>query len=122
VTELAGLPTSQQMSPGGITGNSAIPYKFPNVKTVCHRIETTPFRPSSIRAPGRMQNSHANESFMDELAAAAGADPLGSARNTSIQLTNAASKSSNAWPRSLNGKSGRPHRRMPRATSPRAAG
>jgi nicotinate dehydrogenase subunit B len=74
--ELAGMPTAQQLSPGGVTGNSAIPYKFPNVKTVCHRVETTPFRPSWIRAPGRLQNSHANESFMDELAAAAGADPL----------------------------------------------
>jgi CO/xanthine dehydrogenase Mo-binding subunit len=74
--QLAGLPTAQQMSPGGITGNSAIPYKFANVKTVCHRIESTPFRPSWIRAPGRLQNVHANESFMDELAAAAGADPL----------------------------------------------
>jgi len=74
--ELTGMPTAQQMSPGGITGNSAIPYKFPNVKTVCHRLETTPFRPSWIRAPGRLQNSHANESFMDELASAAGADPL----------------------------------------------
>jgi CO/xanthine dehydrogenase Mo-binding subunit len=74
--ELTGMPTAQQMSPGGITGNSAIPYKFPNVKTVCHRIESTPLRPSWIRAPGRLQNNHANESFMDELAAAAGADPL----------------------------------------------
>jgi nicotinate dehydrogenase subunit B len=74
--ELAGMPTAEQLAPGGITGNSAIPYKFPNVKTVCHRVETTPFRPSWIRAPGRLQNSHANESFMDELAAAAGADPL----------------------------------------------
>ena len=74
--ELAGMPTAQQLAPGGISGNSAIPYKFPNVKTVCHRVETTPFRPSWIRAPGRLQNSHANESFMDELAAAAGADPL----------------------------------------------
>jgi CO/xanthine dehydrogenase Mo-binding subunit len=74
--ELAGMPTAQQMAPGGVTGNSAIPYKFANVKTVCHRIESTPFRPSWIRAPGRLQNTHANESFMDELAAAAGADPL----------------------------------------------
>jgi len=74
--DLAGMPTAQQMAPGGITGNSAIPYKFANVKTVCHRLETTPFRPSWIRAPGRLQNCHANESFMDELAAAAGADPL----------------------------------------------
>ena len=56
--------------------NSAIPYKFANVKTICHRLETTPFRPSWIRTPGRLQNTFANESFMDELAAAAGDDPL----------------------------------------------
>ena len=53
-----------------------IPYKFANIKTVCHRLETTPFRPSWIRTPGRMQNTYANECFMDELAAAAGADPI----------------------------------------------
>ena len=62
--------------PGNIFQNSAIPYKFPNVKTVCHRLETTPFRPSWIRTPGRMQNTYANECFIDELAAAADADPI----------------------------------------------
>src|SRR6185436_2046304 len=36
----------------------------------------TPFKPSWIRTPGRMQNTFANESFMDELAAIAGAEPL----------------------------------------------
>ena len=46
------------------------------MKTVCHRLETTPFRPSWIRTPGRMQNTYANECFIDELAAAAGADPI----------------------------------------------
>jgi CO/xanthine dehydrogenase Mo-binding subunit len=56
--------------------NSNIPYKFPNIKAVCHRLETTPFRPSWIRTPGRMQNTYANECFMDELAAAAGVDPV----------------------------------------------
>jgi CO/xanthine dehydrogenase Mo-binding subunit len=56
--------------------NSAIPYKFANVKTICHRLETTPFRPSWICTPGRLQKTFANESFMDELAAAVGDDPL----------------------------------------------
>src|SRR5262249_28303613 len=56
--------------------NSAIPYKFANVKTTCHRLESTPFRPSWIRTPGRMQNTYANECFADELAAAAGVDPF----------------------------------------------
>ena len=40
------------------------------------RLEATPFRPSWIRTPGRMQNTYANESFIDELAAAAKTDPL----------------------------------------------
>ena len=65
-----------RIAPGNIFQNSAIPYKFANIKTVCHRLETTPFRPSWIRTPGRMQNTFANECFMDELAAAAGADPI----------------------------------------------
>ena len=73
---LADLPADRVLSPGGIINNSAIGYKFPNIKTVCHRLETTPFRPSWIRTPGRMQNTFANECFIDELAAAVGADPL----------------------------------------------
>jgi CO/xanthine dehydrogenase Mo-binding subunit len=64
------------MAPGNIIQNSALPYAFPNIKTVCHRLESTPLRPSWIRTPGRMQNTYANESFIDELAAAAGADPI----------------------------------------------
>jgi CO/xanthine dehydrogenase Mo-binding subunit len=74
--ELAGLPHETTMSPGNIVGNSALPYAFPNIRTVCHRLASTPFRPSWIRTPGRMQNTYANEAFMDELAAAAGADPM----------------------------------------------
>jgi CO/xanthine dehydrogenase Mo-binding subunit len=74
--ELAGLPHDKAMSPGNIIQNSALPYAFPNIRTVCHRLETTVFRPSWIRTPGRMQNTYANEAFMDELAAAAGVDPV----------------------------------------------
>jgi len=73
---LADLPADHQVAPGGIINNSAIGYKFPNIRTVCHRLETTPFRPSWIRTPGRMQNTFANESFIDEIAAAVNADPL----------------------------------------------
>jgi len=73
---LTGMPADNHIAPGNIFQNSAIPYKFPNVKTVCHRLETTPFRPSWIRTPGRMQNTYANECFIDELAAAANMDPI----------------------------------------------
>jgi CO/xanthine dehydrogenase Mo-binding subunit len=73
---LAGLPHETAMAPGNIIQDSAIPYAIPNVRTVCHRLAETVFRPSWIRTPGRMQNTFANESFLDELAAAAGADPL----------------------------------------------
>ena len=74
--EAAGLPFEKGMFPGNIINNSAIPYTFPNVRTVAHRLAETPFRPSWIRAPGRMQNTFCNEAFLDELAVAAAADPF----------------------------------------------
>jgi nicotinate dehydrogenase subunit B len=73
---LSGLPADEAIAPGNVFHNSNIPYKFANIKAVCHRLETTPLRPSWIRTPGRMQNTFANECFMDELAAAAGEDPI----------------------------------------------
>src|SRR3954462_11142041 len=74
--ELAGLPHETALAPGNIIQNSALPYTLPNIRTTCHRLANTPFRPSWIRTPGRMQNTYANESFLDELAAEAGVDPL----------------------------------------------
>jgi nicotinate dehydrogenase subunit B len=73
---LSGMPADDTIAPGNIFQNSNIPYKFANIKAVCHRLETTPLRPSWIRTPGRLQNTFANESFIDELAAAANADPI----------------------------------------------
>jgi nicotinate dehydrogenase subunit B len=73
---LAGLPFDNHIAPGNIFQNSNIPYKFANIKTTCRRLETTPFRPSWIRSPGRMQNTYANECFIDELAAMARIDPI----------------------------------------------
>src|SRR5207244_4311542 len=71
---LADLPRKPTLNPGNVFQNSAPSYTFANVHAVCHRLETTPFRPSWIRTPGRMQNTYANEAFMDELAAAAGGE------------------------------------------------
>jgi CO/xanthine dehydrogenase Mo-binding subunit len=63
-------------NPNYMTSNSAIPYTFPNIKTVAHLLAKAPFRWSPIRSPGRLQNTFANECFVDELAAFVGADPL----------------------------------------------
>ncbi len=72
----AGLNSLGQLSPGGVINDLAIPYAIPNVKTTAHRLGSTPFKPAWIRSPGRMQNTFANECFLDEIAAALGADPL----------------------------------------------
>jgi nicotinate dehydrogenase subunit B len=72
----AGLNSLGSLSPGGVIQDLAIPYAIDNVKTTAHRLETTPFKPAWIRSPGRMQNSFANESFFDEIAAHAKMDPL----------------------------------------------
>ena len=73
--ELADLP-HEGAYPGSIQNGLALGYAVPNVKATAHWLSSTPFKPSWIRTPGRMQNTFGNESFMDELALAAGADPL----------------------------------------------
>jgi CO/xanthine dehydrogenase Mo-binding subunit len=73
---LAGLPHKAAINPGNVHQNSVPSYTFANAHAIAHRLESTPFRPSWIRTPGRMQNTYANECFMDELAAAAGVDPI----------------------------------------------
>ena len=61
--------------PGNIQPR-CIPYALPNNKLTAHWLVDTPLPPAWIRAPGRMQNTFGNESFLDEIAAAAGVDPL----------------------------------------------
>lgn len=73
--EHAGLP-HEQAHPGNIHASLAIPYGVPNITCQAKWLAETPFRPSWIRTPGRMQNTFANESFLDEIAAATGVDPL----------------------------------------------
>jgi nicotinate dehydrogenase subunit B len=74
--DLADLPHETDMSPGNIIAGTAVPYTFPSVKTVAHRLASTPFRPSWIRSPGRMQSAFANEAFLDEIALASHTDPF----------------------------------------------
>ena len=63
--------------PEGGGDRNAIPfYKFPNAKVVHHFIPAMPLRISAMRALGAYHNVFSIESFMDELAVAAGADPV----------------------------------------------
>ena len=69
------------MSPrAGLIGGDRIAkhtYVFPTDRVVVRWQATSPLRPSALRGLGASQNSFANESFIDELATAAGADPVG---------------------------------------------
>ena len=63
--------------PEGGGDRNAIPiYKFPNAQVVHHFIPAMPVRISAMRALGAYHNVFSIESFMDELALAAGADPV----------------------------------------------
>jgi nicotinate dehydrogenase subunit B len=67
-----GLP-----QPAGGGDRNAIPlYDFPSQRVLHHFIPEMPLRVSALRTLGAYANVFAIESFMDELAAAAGADPL----------------------------------------------
>ena len=61
---------------GGIHRNAAPPYAFPRTRIVKHLVHDLPLRVSALRTLGAYANVFAAESFMDELAHAAGADPL----------------------------------------------
>ena len=60
----------------GIHRNADPLYAVPQRRVVKHFVENAPLRVSSTRSLGAYANVFAIESFMDELAAAAGADPL----------------------------------------------
>jgi nicotinate dehydrogenase subunit B len=63
--------------PEGGGDRNAIPiYKFPNAHVVHHFIPAMPVRVSAMRALGAYHNVFSIESFMDELAKLAGADPV----------------------------------------------
>ena len=61
---------------GGSTRNALPGYDLPNRRVTGHRLTETPLRTSAMRSLGAHFNVFAIESFLDEAAAAAGADPL----------------------------------------------
>jgi CO/xanthine dehydrogenase Mo-binding subunit len=63
--------------PAGAADRNAIPiYDFPNQRVVNHYVREMPVRTSALRSLGAYANVFAIESFMDELAQAAGMDPI----------------------------------------------
>jgi CO/xanthine dehydrogenase Mo-binding subunit len=73
--EAAGIPQTPGRSTGLIYQNVDPPYTMPNVNAVVHWIPDAPLRTSAIRAPGKVANTFAVESFVDEIAALARVDP-----------------------------------------------
>ena len=74
--DAAKIPQAQGRATGLIYQNIDPPYQYPNVDAVVRWIPDAPLRTSPIRAPGKIGNSFAVESFVDEIAALAGADSL----------------------------------------------
>jgi CO/xanthine dehydrogenase Mo-binding subunit len=103
------MPDGSRFS-GGLL--NAIPsYDIAAARTVEHVIDPPPVRTSSLRGLGGPPNTFAGESFVDELAEVAGADPLayrlamlGDPRGRAVLETAAAMC---AWPRRWAGGTGR---------------
>ena len=82
LTHLAGgvpmLPAPDGPAAGwmGATRNAVPGYDIPGLHVTRHRLLDMPIRTSSLRSLGAHLNVFAIESFMDELAAAAGTDPV----------------------------------------------
>jgi CO/xanthine dehydrogenase Mo-binding subunit len=74
--DAAGMQQEHGTGSGAITQNGDPPYAVENVRVVAHLIKDTPLQLSNLRAPGKIANVFAVEGFTDELAAAAGADPV----------------------------------------------
>ncbi len=73
---LSGQPAPQSRFSFGAERNASTNYAFPVQRVTVHYLPNSLLRASSFRSLGGCENTFANESFMDELAAAAGVDPL----------------------------------------------
>ena len=72
----AALGQPHKLLPTGADRNAKPTYVFPNSRVRLHLLHSTVLRVSSLRGLGSPQNTFGNESFIDELAAAAKADPI----------------------------------------------
>ena len=74
--EAAGLEHVPGLNTGLISQNGDPPYSAESIQVIAHWLKDAPLRPAPIRSPGKPANCFAVESFVDELAAAAGIDPV----------------------------------------------
>ncbi|HET8545164.1 MAG TPA: molybdopterin cofactor-binding domain-containing protein [Pseudolabrys sp.] len=74
--EAAGLEHVQGLNAGLISQNGDPPYSAESIQVIAHWLKDAPLRPAPIRSPGKPANCFAVESFVDDLAAAAGIDPV----------------------------------------------
>ena len=72
----AGMRQPVGQATGLVAQNGDPPYAANAIKVAAHWLGPAPLRPSNIRAPGKVANCFAVESFVDELAARARIDPL----------------------------------------------
>jgi nicotinate dehydrogenase subunit B len=71
------VSTNPPQANGGGSDRNSIPlYDFPSWQIDCHRLLTMPIRTSALRTLGAQGNVFAIESFLDELAAERGEDPV----------------------------------------------
>jgi nicotinate dehydrogenase subunit B len=71
------VATNPPLAGGGGAERNAVPlYDLPAWNITCHRLLAMPIRTSALRTLGAFANVFAIESFMDELAAERGEDPL----------------------------------------------
>jgi nicotinate dehydrogenase subunit B len=74
--EAAGIPQVYGLNAGQVSQNGDPPYAADRIQVIAHWLKDAPLRPAPIRSPGKPANCFAVESFVDELAAAAGIDPV----------------------------------------------
>jgi len=73
---LTGQPDTPPRFSFGAERNAPTNYSFPVQRVTIHWLARSPLRASSFRSLGGAENTFANESFMDELAAAANVDAV----------------------------------------------
>ncbi len=73
---ISGKPAPAGRWSFGAERNAPTNYTLPRQRVTVHYLAESPLRASSFRSLGGAENTFANESFMDELAAAIGEDPL----------------------------------------------
>jgi CO/xanthine dehydrogenase Mo-binding subunit len=74
--DAAGIAQTPGISTGLISQNGDPPYAVPHQEVIVHWLKSSPLRPSNFRAPGKVANCFAVESFTDMLAAATRRDAV----------------------------------------------